>query len=221
MKLRTVCIFFIVFCAVCSMGFQCQKESFFPIPQYQFGDKVSLYPYKKVYNIGDTIWVKFEITSKVLFEGLTNQNIATDTTFLAMTFQYQKRFPVQFSPTDTFCYTMTSLGLNQGLRVLQEYRTYKFLNYITDCSQNFYLFKIGFIPKTVGIYSINGPGGDVIDCPNKVVKSPYSNIVFIFDLFDCNKDIYLSIPPASRGTSVKGQTEREIDNKKIFVFKVE
>jgi hypothetical protein len=221
MKFDKVYTFLIVTLSLSLMGFQCQKESLFPVPEHQFVDKVSLAPYKNSYRIGDTIWLHYQTASKILVDRISNQNIATDTTFLGLSFQYQKRYPVQFSPVDTFCYTITPQGVNQGLKVLQDFPTYNFLDYLTDCNQNFYYFKVGFIPRTTGIYSINGPSGGIVDCPNKVIRSPYSNISFRFDLASCNKDVYLSIPAASRGESVKGQTEREIDDKKIFVFKVE
>ena len=51
-------------------------------------------------------------------------------------------------------------------------------------------------------------------------KKEFMNASFklMFDLADCNKDIWLTIPAIQRD----GQnTDARIDNKEIFVFKVE
>jgi hypothetical protein len=215
-------VIFTLAIGIVSFGFQCGKEDLIPVPENRFVEKLSLFPYKKTYQRGDTIWLQFQTASKTLFESLTNRVIPTDSTFMALNFLYQKRYPIPFNATvDTFCYTTTSFGLNQGLKIPPASRSDNFLTYFSDCNSNFYFFKVGFIPKTTGIYSLNWPAGELVDCPNKVLKSTYSIVNFRFDLADCNKDVYVSIPPASRGESVKGYTEKEIDNKKVFVFKVE
>jgi hypothetical protein len=51
------------------------------------------------------------------------------------------------------------------------------------------------------------------------VGLPYSNISYKFNVADGNKDIYLSITPARRGS--KENTYQLIDDKEIFFFKVE
>ena len=89
---------------------------------------------------------------------------------------------------------------------------------MTDCNSTKYFFKVGFIPKKTGVYSIE-PNISAVDCPNKVIRN-FNTTSFIFDLADCNKDIWLSIPSASRGGEL-GFTDVRIDRKEIFVFKVE
>ena len=222
MRPKTSFLIYTLLIGLVSFGFQCGKDSLFPVPENRFIEKMSLFPYKKTYQIGDTIWLQFQTTSKALFESLTNQVVPTDTTFLSLNFVYQKRFPVPFNATvDTFCNTATQQGLNQGLTIPRDSRTENVLSAFSDCNLNYYSFRAGFIPKTTGIYSINWPAGQLVDCPNKIQRSPYSIVNFQFDLAECNKDVYLSIPASQRGESPAGQTEREIDNKKIFVFKVE
>lgn len=98
------------------------------------------------------------------------------------------------------------------------YTWYKVLNFTTDCNSNKYFFRVGFIPKETGIYSIE-PNIIAADCANKIIRN-YSTSKFIFDLADCNKDVWLSIPPASRGGEL-GSTDVSVDKKELFVFKVE
>lgn len=98
------------------------------------------------------------------------------------------------------------------------YTWYNVLNFTTDCNSNKYFFKVGFIPKETGIYSIE-PKIIAADCANKIIRN-YSTSKFIFDLADCNKDVWLSIPPASRGGEL-GSTDVSVDKKELFVFKVE
>ncbi len=84
-------------------------------------------------------------------------------------------------------------------------------------------FKIGIITKEKGIYSIDLGGGFnyVNACPNKIANFPISTIQYRYTNADCNKDIYLEIPPNSRGESPKGHAENQIDQKETYIVKVE
>lgn len=74
------------------------------------------------------------------------------------------------------------------------------------------------MPKKTGVYSI-ASNGYLADCPSKLKSQP-STFKLTFDLADCNKDVYLSIPAPARGGEL-GFVDVSIDKKKIFVFKVE
>ena len=197
------------------MGTQCGKDYVTPDPTYKFLEKLTLTPYKKIYSIGDTIWVQFQTTDKSLYDQISKSRISTDTTFLRAEFYYYKRYPNENVPA-FFCNVVIDNNLNPDFKTL--YTWYNVLNFTTDCNNSSYFFKVGFVPKKTGIYSID-PNITVEDCANKV-KRNYSTTSFIFDLADCNKDIWLSIPPASRGGEL-GSTDVSIDKKQIFVFKVE
>jgi hypothetical protein len=200
------------------MGFQCYRD--YPIykPTYEFAEKISLAPYKKIYSFNDTIWVQFQTNDKTLYDKLSSSRIATDTTFLPIRFQYHKRFPINSSlPGDIFCSYKVLSGVNTVLETPIWYNTVRIE---TDCISTSYFVKIGFIPKATGIYSIELPrNGEIRNCPGKLsfINAIYA---FTFDLADCNKDIYLSIPPQSR-SGEQGFVDVSIDKKEIFVFKVE
>jgi len=197
------------------MNFQCRKD-YVPIqPLYTFQEKLSLVPYKKVYAINDTIWIQFQTNDKTLFDTLTNRRISTDTTFLQNTIYYYRRYP-DVNTQELFSDAKVENGLDVNFTTLYTY--YNVLSFNTGCSNTRYFFKIAFVPKKPGIYSIE-PNAMVSRCPNKQVYE-YSPFKYVFDLGDCNKDIWLSIPSQSRGGD-NGFTDRRIDRKEIFVFKVE
>ncbi|HXI01284.1 MAG TPA: hypothetical protein VNI52_13535 [Sphingobacteriaceae bacterium] len=196
------------------MSFQCNKDYTLPNPAYEYTEKLSLTPYRKTYAVNDTIWVQFQTINKTLFDKLSGNRISTDTTFLRVKFNFHRRYPNNAG--ELFSDIKVDNGLDVSFRPLDS--RYNVLNFKTDCRNDPYFFRVGFVPKKTGVYSIE-PHGDVSPCPNKLT-SPYSTFKFTFDLADCNKDVWLSIPPQSRGGEL-GSTDLRIDKKEMFVFKVE
>ena len=201
--------------ALLTMGFQCHKDYPAPSPIYEYSEKLTLAPYKKAYAINDTIWIQFQTSDKSLFDKLSSNRVATDTTFLSVNFYFHKRYPLG-NTVEYFSDAKLDSGLNVSFKTLYTY--YNVLDFQTDCSNGRYYFKVGFIPKKTGVYSIE-PHGAISPCPNKL-RFPYSTFKFTFNLADCNKDVWLSIPPQSRGGEL-GYTDVSIDKKEMFVFKVE
>ena len=197
------------------MGFQCQKDYPALTPTYEYAEKLMLTPYKKRYAVGDTIWVQFQTADKTLFDKLSGNRIPTDTSFLRVNFNFHRRYPNSTS-VELFSDAKVDSALDVNFTPLYTY--YNVLNFKTDCGISRYFFKVGFVPKKTGVYSIE-PGGDVSPCPNKLNR-PYSTFKFTFDLADCNKDVWLAIPSQSRGGEL-GFTDVRIDKKEIFVFQVE
>ncbi len=201
--------------ALLTMGFQCDKDYPALTPTYEYSEKLTLTPYRKTYAVGDTIWVQFQTADKTLFDKLSGNRISTDTTFLQVNFNFFRRYPIG-STVELFSDTKVDNALDLSFTPLYTY--YNVLTFKTDCSNSRYFFAAGFIPKKTGVYSIE-PSAQVSPCPNKLIL-PYSTFKFNFDLADCNKDVWLSIPPQSRGGEL-GHTDVRIARKEIFVFKVE
>ena len=197
------------------MGFQCRKDYPAPIPSYEYTEKLTLTPYKKTYAVGDTIWIQFQTADKTLFDKLSGNRISTDSTFLRVNFDFHRRYP-SGTTVELFSDTKVDNALNVSFTPLYTY--YNVLTFKTDCGNGRYFFRVGFVPKKIGVYSIE-PHGAVSPCPNKL-NFPYSTFKFSFDLADCNKDVWLSIPPQSRSGEI-GHTDVSIDKKEMFVFKVE
>lgn len=215
MKHKTLLITKYVFIVILTMSFQCGKDDIKPMPSYEFFEKLTLTPYKKIYSIGDTIIVQFQTNDKKLFDFLSNSKISTDTSQLLVGFYYHKRYMIGTHP-EFFCETEVDNPINVSFTTL--YPWYNVLTYETNCSDQNYFLRASFIPKKTGIYSLE-PFISHKYCQNKIEK-PNTTSKFVFDLADCNKDVWLSIPPESRGGEL-GFTDVQIDNKDIFVFKVE
>jgi hypothetical protein len=196
------------------MGFQCYKDYPVPMPTYEYAEKLTLIPYKKTYAVGDTILVQFQTTNKALFDKLSGNRIATDTTLLSVIFNFHKRYPVE-NIVELFGDTKVENVSDVSFTPLYTY--YNVLTFKTDCGSSPYFFRFYFVPKKTGFYSIE-PHGDVSPCPNKLTF-PFSTFKFTFDLADCNKDVWLAIPPQSRGGEL-GYTDVSIDKKEMFVFYV-
>lgn len=218
MKNRYFVILISICTAILTMSLQkCYKDDPTPKTVYDFNEKLTLSPYKKTYAINDTIWLQFQTADKKLFDIISNSKVATDTTNLYLSFSYYKRYPSFSAEGDILCSSIvTGNVINTNFT---KPPLYNIVATQTDCISNFYLVKVGFIPKNKGIFSIAAPSGQVNNCLNKVLFN-YAKYSFTFDLADCNKDIYLSIPTSARGGE-QGFVDVAIDKKQIFVFKVE
>lgn len=215
MKRKPLLIITTLVIVLLTMGLQCGKEQIERNPKYEFFEKLTLTPYKKIYSINDTITIQFQSNDKKLFDKLSNSLISIDTSQLKVGFYYHKRYVIGNQP-EFFCETKVDNPIDLSFTTL--YSGYNFLTFKTNCSAPNYYFKASFIPKKTGIYSLE-PFITHQYCQNKIDR-PYTTIKFIFDLADCNKDVWLSIPPASRGGEL-GSTDLKIDKKEMFVFKVE
>lgn len=215
MKQSAISIFIFSCVALTTMGFRCEKDLPVPSPSYEFEEMLTLIPYKKTYAVGDTIWVQFQTADKTLFDKLSGNRIAADTTFLGVNFNLHKRYP-NGNAGELFSDTKVDNALDVSFTPLYTY--YNVLDFKTDCGNIPYYFRVGFVPKKKGVYSVE-PHADVSPCPDKMGFA-YSTFKFTFDLADCNKDVWLSIPAASRGGEL-GHTDVMIDKKEIFVFRVE
>lgn len=205
-----LCILF----SILIMGFQCERDMFVVKPLYEFSEKLSLSPYKKTYVVGDTIWIQFQTADKSLFDKLTGSKISTDTTFLHTSFSIRLLYSTSVLATKMFD-TKVEPAIDVQHESGQQFHN---VHFKTDCSINRYSFRVGFVLKQKGIFSIQ-PYCILSACPSKQ-NVYYSTFKFLFDLSDCNKDIWLSIPPVSRGGEL-GSTDVKIDRKELFVFKVD
>lgn len=197
---------------------KCKQENIIsPSPKYEFVEKLTLTPYKKVYAINDTIWIQFQALNKQLYDKISNSNILMDTSSLSALFYYHKRYIVGTQP-EYFCeISPNNTTLNPSFTITSNW--VNTLNFTTDCNTAPFSIRVGFIPKKVGIYSLE-PWIKVQDCPNKKIRSYYTS-KFVFDLADCNKDIWFSIPEQSRRSTDPNVVPNLIDKKEIFIFKVE
>jgi hypothetical protein len=203
--------------ALITMAVRCQKEISSPqiIPVYQYVEKLTLAPFKKVYAINDTIRVQFQTTNKTLYDKLSDRRIATDTTFLNVNFNLVRQYPVGFN-LENYATVTVENGLDVDFAPVIAPRNA--LTFKTGCVDSLYFFKAAFVLKKTGVFTLE-PTALVSPCPDKKVNIP-STFVFTFDLADCNKDVWSAIERQSL-SGIGSYVSPLIERKQIFAFKVE
>ncbi len=201
------------------MATQCRKNDI--VFEYNFIEKVDLFPAQKSYKVGDTIWIQYVNPTKKLFDQKSSQYISADTLGIGIQIAFNSRYDAPVNPSGGFCDFISGNIVNQSL-YLGDYGTSARFGFGCNANNNVD-FKIGIIPKEKGVYSLDlGGGQNIVDgCPNKIVNFPFSTIEYRYKNQDCNKDIYLEIPANSRGESPKGYTENRIDQKETYIVKVD
>lgn len=208
-----------LFIALLSTGMRCNKEEV--SYQYNFVEKVRIFPTQKTYKQGDTIWLQYTNPNKQLQDERTNQSIAVNGVWLGFQVAFNSRYNTPINPAGGFCDFVTVYGVNAG-RYLGEFGTT--LSTTFGCNTSNSLdFMVGVVPKQKGIYSLDflGAPGTVSDCPNQTTSFPLSTIAYRFDVADGNKDVYQTIPIHARSEPSPGYTESKIDAKQVYVVKVE
>ncbi|MEO8820621.1 MAG: hypothetical protein ABI267_03655, partial [Ginsengibacter sp.] len=185
------------------------------IPVYQYAENLTLAPFKKVYAIGDTIWVQFQTADKTLYDKLSGGHISTDTTFLKVNFDLTRQYPLEFN-LENYAEVKVENGLDVNFEPVIAPRDG--LTFNTDCGNNPYFFKAGFVLKKTGIFTLQ-PGAVVTPCPGKKSVLP-SSFIFTFDLPDCNYDVWQPIATQSNN-GLDSYIDVGIKRKQVYAFKVE
>ena len=216
--MRNTCLTAILLCfvGIITSGTQCRQDSP-PMPKnvYAFSEKLSLFPFKKVYAPGDTIRIRFQNTDKTLFDKLSGKRIRIDTTFLKGIFNIDQQYPQE----NNFDLPGTAMVENgTGVNFSPYLPGRNVLTFNTGCSSNSYFFEVALIVNKKGIFTIT-PGAVLSACPEKKEILPTS-FLFTFDLDDCNKSVWQPVAEQVRGYSINS-IDVGIDRKEIFAFKVE
>jgi hypothetical protein len=200
------------------MGTQCRKDQI--AFKYNFIEKIDLNPAQKSYKVGDTIWLQYTNSNNMLFDKNSRQKILADTVSITIGVSYYSRYLTEtITPTSGVCDFILISGVNFNISQ-GTYGTGGLFGF--GCSAGGKTFKLAIVPRFNGIYSLNFRSFEYVGgCSNRISSFPNSSMEYRFNVADCNKDIYLSIPPNSRGESIKGYTEGQIDNKQVFILRVE
>lgn len=209
----------LIFISIICMGTQCRKDEI--VYQYSFSEKVDLFPAKKSYNVGDTIWIQYLNPTGKLFDKNSHQYISVDTVQIGIQIGYNSLYNAPTNPSGGFCDFISGNMINQSL-FRGDFGTSARFGFGCNINNNFD-FKIGIIPKQIGVYyiSFGSPSNNVQGCQNKIVRFPYSLLEYRYNNQDCNKDIFLQIPANSVNTSPKDYYENQIDQKQAFIVKIE
>lgn len=203
-----------------TMDFYCRKDDVIAPVQNTFLIPVNIYPLKKIYSLTDTIWLTTALPNKYLFDTKSNQNILVDTGQITFGAGYNEFGTYITNPPNGFCDVITPNGVNTN-RQLSQWGTSGLIENF-GCGQTSYTCSIGFKPNEKGTYWIilnqDVPLGN---CDNKI--TPYNAIIsYKYVGTDLNLDVFNGLSKNDKGgkDGVKTFTE-EINNRKVFVFKVE
>jgi hypothetical protein len=213
-----LCAFILLFMMKCQ---PCQKDMQIPYSlQHSFSQQINLYPYSKYYKVGDTIWLEVKTNNKTLFDTIHQQKISADSIALGFSVVVTRRYLPGSSTNIHACDFIDTANLNAGFTTTG-YNDALYFNFGCNSDTEF-SFIVGIVLAHTGIFSFDLGRNNVSSCfPGGNNSLIFSSIDYKFNLNDCNKDIYLSIPDASRGESVPGYTASLIDQKQVFVFQVQ
>ncbi|MHA6248627.1 hypothetical protein ACXYMU_11860 [Pontibacter sp. CAU 1760] len=196
-------------------GFQCEDDyPPEPEPANIYKETLSLAPFKKSYALGDTIWIETSLNDKRLFDSKSGQKVLVDSVSLPIELSYSALYQVYNRPAEGFCKVISS-NLVEAKTENYERTTFVFASY--GCNQSDYRFRIGIVPLSTGVYSLKiAEKNYFYNCLKQQQYAERSQILYTFGLNDTNKDIFLAIPPISRG----GLNTEKIDSKEEYIVKV-
>ncbi len=216
---QTNAILLISFLMTISIGFQCEKDYIDP-PRQRFLEKVNLAPAQKLYNVNDTIWLKYTTTNKTFLDTISGRRLPTNNIKFSFGATLLPKYQTPLNPTDGFCkFILPNNVTAQYITNQSGTSTY----FTVDCDNtSAYNIQLGIVLKYQGIYVLNLPDGITLEpCTNQTNPYPSARVQFIYDLPDCNNDVYLSIPATARQEFPIGFTEAQINFKVAYALKVQ
>ena len=203
------------------MGLQCGKHyDYIPEPKQHFLEMVTLTPAQKLYNVNDTIWLKYITGTKTFLDTISRQRLPTNTIKFGFGASLLPKYGAPLNATDGFCsFILPANTTAQYVTNQSGTATY----FSVDCDNtSSYNLQVGVVLKYQGIYILHLPDGIRFEaCSNQINPYPSAGVQFIYNLPDCNKDVYLSIPASQRQEFPVGFTATQIDYKVAYALKVQ
>jgi hypothetical protein len=216
-----ISIILIILIGVLTMNFRCYKDNLIERPfEQNFSVPVDIVSLKKSYSLTDTIWLETDITGKMIFDTKSNQLILVDTGQIDFGATFNIFGTQVTNPQNGFCDVITIRGVNTN-RELGHWGTSGYLDQY-GCGQATYKCRIGFKPLIKGTYWLILTSDRLFEsCPNKVVPY-YATISYRYKSQDLGLEIFNALSKNDKGGNdgIKFYTNK-INNKEIFVFKVE
>jgi hypothetical protein len=211
----------LLFISMLTMNFQCGKGDVIQRPYEQaFQVPVNIVPQKKMYSLTDTIWLETDVIGKTLFDTKSNQSMVVDTGQITFGATFNIFGTSVTNPPNGFCNVVTIAGVNTN-RQLGHWGTSGYLDKY-GCGQTSYTCRVGFKPLIKGTYWLILTSDRLLEsCTNKTIPY-YATISYRFKSADLGLDIFNNLSKNDKGGNdgIKFYTNK-INNKEIFVFKVE
>ena len=198
---------------------------------YQFKQHLNIYPEKKIYHIGDTIWVSNSSHESFIINEINQEKISLNDKLLNIYFRiYDAEFKSQwFYPNKPFdIYIETKVAqLEENVVANNQYFDFNY-----GCPEKSIYFKFGVIPKTKGIFIIASYSHSSQDYPYQqtdsfctYIRNPYggnvgqiTEYIYYFDVANNNGEFINSSPSEDKE---KEHLMKLTRNKHIYWFKVD
>lgn len=197
---------------------------------YQFKQHLNVYPEKKIYHIGDTIWVSNSSHEPFIINEVNQDKISLNDKLINIQFSiYDAEFKYQwiypFKPFDI--YKNSQVSQLHDIIILNK----QFFNFDYGCPEKSVYFNFGLIPKTKGTY--------ILAPYNKTQYFPFVNTdsfcsysqnqysgnvgqiteyIYYFDVANNNGELISSSPIEEKE---KEHLKKLTENKHIYWFKVD
>ncbi len=161
---------------------------------YHFSEKAELYPARKIYKVGDTIYLTFIRRDHWLYDTVSKRNVLADNTGFSIWINLiSSNYNSQQPPTATgLCDILT---FNSGANNVYQRRNEEGVSESIGCnSANTFDFKAAIVLKQPGVFCLRMAGGSFGGCNYRASPFPLSDITLKYDLTDLNEDVYLGLP---------------------------
>lgn len=213
------CLVFL-FIVTVLMGTQCNKYDNIEPPKQGFAEKINLSPAQKTYSINDTIWLNFQTPSKTLFDTISNQRLSSSSVKFLFNIALLAKYDYPTVSSGNFCDFILPSNVAPNTRTSQNATATSF-EVGCDNAPN-YDIKVGVVLRYKGVYILDmSSATPLLPCAGQVNPYPSSYIRFTYNVNDTNKDVYLSIPASARNEYPSGLTERQLDAKVAYAFRVQ
>lgn len=228
---RNLLLLTIVIVAFFSFNFQCGKDKELIDKQEELQNiemLMDIYPVKKKYAIGDTIWIDANLPDRMLSDAKNNTKILIDTVRFNIPFIFKVVTKQTLVPSGGFCEFInpqqlqlaTSSGYyDSKYNVYWNYNTGTLLHF--GCSESPSAFKVGIQLNTRGAFYIGLSGSSLFSCDNKgALQNKY--LSFKFNEPDLNLQVYNDLPKLPENDPYWiGFDVNLLNDKKAFIVQVE
>lgn len=203
-------------------GFQCSKPDAQVVKAKEaFLEKIDLFPARKAYSVGDTIWIILTTTDKSLYDTISAQRLPASGLGFPFGLILYPKYNTPANPANSYCRFIITPGITA---IYDSSQAGASIRFTVGCeAQPFYSIRLGVVLNYPGIYLLTLPdtGRLLQTCSAQVNPYPDAKLQFQYNLADCNKDVYLSIPPASRKDYPEGYSEALLNARIAYAVKVD
>jgi hypothetical protein len=224
-------IYAIILYALLSFNFQCGKEDMLPMKVQEvsrFEMPIDIFPQKKTYVVGDTIWIEAKLSNTILLDTKNDIQLKLDTVRFNVPLLFKVLNKQALVPDGGFCEFINpgqlSMSTSPGYydaryNVYWNYNIATILNYGYSDSQ--YKVKIGIKLKSKGSFYIGLSDSPLTRYAEKTETVQNKYISFKFSATDLNVDVYHSLPKLAENDPYWiGFDVNLINEKKAFIVQV-